>query len=129
MSVDSDITLGQHPSFKKKLKKLSSKYRHLEDDFSKFEKALKVNIRKGEKTLSRNYKRIKGTCVDNPIFVYKARDFRSKDFPGKGAKSGFRIIFIYNKDRDEVIYIDIYHKKKQNNHDIDLINTILKEII
>jgi mRNA-degrading endonuclease RelE of RelBE toxin-antitoxin system len=54
-----------------------------------------------------------GQDVKDPI--YKVRHFRCKALKGKGSRSGIRVIYAYQQDKDKVMLIEMYHKSKQGN--------------
>jgi len=97
--------------FLRDLIKLSKKYRHLKEDL---ELAKKVLI---TQPINRISVRISDLGKDVEIPVFKLKKFRSIDFKGSGSRSGFRLIYSYDKDKDIVYLIEIYHKSKQSNHD------------
>ena len=114
------------PEFKKEFKVLSKKYRHLEADFKKFQSVL-------EKTsfsfIPGNY-RISDLGINVKTPVYKLKHFRSLDCKGKGSRSGFRIIYALiqeQEDYDKIIFIEIYHKNNQHNHDKERILRYFEE--
>jgi len=114
------------PEFPKDLESLSKKYRYLKEDFEKFRKVLActpLNFIPGNVRISDL-----GITVKTPI--YKVTHFRSRDFKGKGSKSGFRIIFAQIKEGedDKIIFIEIYHKNHQENHNKDRIKKYFEEV-
>jgi mRNA-degrading endonuclease RelE of RelBE toxin-antitoxin system len=119
------IKLEAVPEFKKELKALSKKYKHLEADFKNFQRVLEktpINFIPGNPRISDL-----GINVKTPI--YKLKKFRSLDCKGKGSRSGFRIIYahIIEEDDDKIIFIEIYHKNNQSNHDKDRILRYFEE--
>jgi len=65
--------------------------------------------------------RISGLGKDIILPIYKLRKFYSDDFKGKGKKSGFRVIYAYDEENEKITLIEVYHKNKQSNHDIQRI--------
>jgi len=105
------------PEFAKDIKKLSKKYPHFDEDFERFKKVLNASLPNhpaGAVRIARL-----GHTVETPI--YKVRKFRSLDFKGRGAKSGFRIIYACVPGDDSIIFIEAYHKNKQGNESRDRI--------
>ncbi len=97
--------------FLRDLGKLSKKYKHLIDDLELAKQVLAA------KPDFRNAIRISDLGRNVKIPVFKLKKFRSKDFKGCGHRSGFRLIYAYDEDKDIVFLIEIYHKNKQSNHD------------
>jgi len=113
------------PEFSHELKALSKRYKHLEADFKNFLRVLEktpINLIPGNLRISDL-----GRTVTTP--VYKLTHFRSLDCKGKGSRSGFRIIYthIIEEDDDKIIFIEIYHKNNQSNHDKDRILRYFEE--
>lgn len=112
------------PEFPKELKKLSKKYRSLNEDFEKFQKVL-------TKTLPEHTSgtfEISGLGANVKIPIYKVKHFRSRDFRGKGYRSGFRIIYAHVQDSQKIIFIEIYHKSNKTNHDKGRIKKYFEDI-
>jgi len=98
------------PEFSKDLRKL--KIPSIEQDLTNFEKAFEVD--KTKLTGVVQIPGLQGKGVSSSI--YKATKFRCK-FLQSGSKSGVRVIFAYGKEEDKLIYIEIYKKNQQTNHD------------
>ena len=99
------------PEFSRDLKKMHKKFRSIYDDLEAFEKALVSelpNHLSGTVQISDL-----GRDVKDPI--YKVRHFRCKALKGKGSRSGIRVIYAYQQDKDKVTLIEMYHKSKQEN--------------
>jgi len=102
---------GEIPEFARDLKKIHKKFRSIYDDLEAFKKALASelpNHLSGTVQISDL-----GRDVKDPI--YKVRHFRCKALKGKGSRSGIRVIYAYQQDKDKVMLIEIYHKSKQEN--------------
>jgi len=105
------------PEFERDLKKLSKKYRSLEDDLQNFiDTALylyhKNSINTGE------FYRIPDLKLntDNPK-IYKAKKFACRSLKGTGGKSGIRVIHAYFDDLDRIELVEIYHKSDKELED------------
>ena len=103
------------PEFKSDLKKLSKKFRTLEEDLEIFvEKQLylyhKLNVdNKGIVPIS-------GLGIETPR-IFKARKFACRSLKGKGAFSGIRVIYAYFILEDKIELIEIYFKGDKANED------------
>ncbi len=102
--------------FNKGLRKLG-----IDEDFDRFEKSL----------LTEFPKLLTGVVVIPALggglhIVYKARKFRCKAM-NKGSRSGIRVIYTYNLSEDKIIFIEIYYKEKQKNHNVQLIKKYAKK--
>ncbi len=107
------------PEFDRDLKKLTKKFRTLEDDIKVFEKTALNMLHK----LGLEYDGIvpiEGLGIQSPK-IYKVTKFACKALKGRGAKSGIRIMYAYFTDDDVVEYIEMYFKADQENEDRDRI--------
>jgi len=59
--------------------------------------------------------RISGLGEEVKVPIYKLKHFRCKSLKGKGSRSGIRVIYAYQQDKDKVTLIEVYHKNKQEN--------------
>lgn len=99
--------------FRKELKKLSKKYRTLDDDLRiLINTPIHLYHHKGMDT--RSVFRIPGLGIDYPK-IYKVKKFACKSLKGKGSRTGLRLIYAYYEDRDKIELIEIYEKSKKNN--------------
>lgn len=101
--------------FENDLKKLSKKYRSIEDDLEIFtDKQLKLyhklRIDNG------GVVQISDLGIEYPK-IYKARKFACKSLKGKGVMSGMRVIYGYFDKEDAIDFIEIYYKGDKENED------------
>ncbi len=100
------------PEFEGDMKKLSRRFRTLEDDLDVFiDTALDLYHK-----LRVDYAgivQISRLGIETPI--YKAIKFACRSLKGKGARSGIRVIYTYHKDTDTIELIEIYHKADKEN--------------
>jgi len=111
------------PEFRKELSHAIKKYRHLENDFERFKKALEIN----QPQEMRGTFRINSLGINVKIPIYKVKHFRSLDFKGKGSKSGFRVIYAHMNEEHKIIFIEFYHKNNTTNHDVKRIKKYFEE--
>lgn len=119
-----DVKFEAVPEFNKELKKLSKKYKLLNEDFENFRTVLTKklpNHTSGTFEISDL-----GANVKTPI--YKVKHFRSRAFRGKGSRSGFRIIYAHIQYSEKIIFIEIYHKSNKSNHDTERIKKYFEEV-
>ena len=107
------------PEFEKDFKRLSKKFRSLDDDLKNFIKTAlklrhKLNI--DNNTISH----IANLGIESSK-IYKARKFACKALKGKGAASGIRVIYSYDDQEDIIEFIEIYYKGDKVNEDRDRI--------
>ena len=117
------MEIEELPEFSRDFKRLSHKYNHLEKDFETFTMAL-IDRLPDQLTGIVQISNL-GKKVKTPI--YKATKFYSKDFSGKGNRSGFRIIYAYTKNDEKLTFVEIYHKNKKANHDKERIKKHFSE--
>ena len=103
--------------FKKDLKKLSKRFRTLEDDLKIFI-ANQLKLTHKLKIDNRGVVRISDLGIESPQ-IFKARKFSCRSLKGKGAASGIRVIYAYYEKDDVIELIEIYYKgdKKSENRD------------
>ncbi|MGB1017438.1 MAG: hypothetical protein ACPGVH_00080 [Chitinophagales bacterium] len=114
------MTFEEIPEFNKDLKKLTKKYRTLNDDLKIIKKVLKV---------SPNEKppfsfRINGLGIEDCII--KVKKIASKSMKGKGVNSGFRIIYAHFEEEQRISFIEIYHKSSKSIEDKERIMRYFK---
>ena len=101
--------------FEKDFKKLTKKFRTLEDDLNTFiANQLKLTHKKNID--NKGVVRISDLGIENPK-IYKARKFACKALKGKGAASGIRVIYAYYEHEDVIKFIEIYYKGIKENED------------
>ncbi|MGD2248156.1 MAG: hypothetical protein PVF58_07090 [Candidatus Methanofastidiosia archaeon] len=96
--------------FRKDLKKLKKKYKHLEKDLKRALKVLTIEPDNPNRSF-----RISNLGKPTKFPIYKLKKFRSLDFFNKGSRSGFRLIYAHNRNENMIYLIEIYHKKTQKN--------------
>jgi mRNA-degrading endonuclease RelE of RelBE toxin-antitoxin system len=101
------------PEFESDLEEISKRYRNISEDLENFKKVLNAraphNIFHGAERMT-----YLGDGIKIP--VYKFKHFRSRDLKGKGARSGFRVIYTYDGDTDTITLIEIYMKTNTKQH-------------
>jgi len=103
------------PGFKKDIKKLVKRWRTLEEDLEFFIKGqLYAYHKKGIDNKGIVQLRDLGFKVPQ---VYKARKFACRSLPGKGARTGIRVIYAYFKAEDRIELIEIYYKGDKKDED------------
>ena len=101
------------PDFKKDFKKLSKRFKTLDEDLTTF---INVQLKLYHKLSQDNQGvvRISDLAIDAPS-IYKARKFACRSLKGRGSKSGIRIIYAYCEDKDLIEFIEIYFKGDKEN--------------
>ena len=112
----------RRPAFEKDLKKLSKRFRSLEEDLGNFirtqlELFHKLGIDNG------GVFKIPGLGFLEPK-VYKAKKFACKALKGRGAASGIRVIYAYFEKEDRIEFVEIYFKGDKENEDRQRIREI-----
>lgn len=60
--------------------------------------------------------------------VYKVKKFACKSLPGRGAKTGLRLIYVYLPAKDEAILLQLYFKADDEDEDQPRIKHMLKAL-
>lgn len=96
------------PEFDNQLKKLLKKYHTLEDDLE----VLKTILKKYPQGYSPVIIRVSGLGIETEI--YKVKHFRCKTLKHKGSRSGIRIIYAYLEEKQQIEFVEIYYKEKDD---------------
>lgn len=112
----SNTQIEYDPTFDRDIEKLLKKYPHLGDDMDTFIRYSLEQFLDG--TSSSGIFQMSNTKTICPHY-YIVKKFTSQDFPGKGKRSGFRIIFALHERNEKITFIEIFHKKNQSNHSVD----------
>ena len=105
--------------FERDLKKLSRKYRTLEDDLETFINT-QLNLLHKQRLDNGNCVRIANLGITYPL-IYKAIKFACKSLKGTGNRSGIRVIYAYHEKEDIIEFVEIYYKGDKVNEDKDRI--------
>ncbi len=114
------------PEFDKDLKKLLKRFPTLEDDL--------ITARKNAIELYHIHNIDNQSVFEIPhlttqnIQIFKLKKFACKSLPGKGVKSGIRIIYAYCPQSLKVIFLEIYFKSDKENEDKKRILLFLKDL-
>ncbi|MCC7573659.1 MAG: hypothetical protein KO464_09810 [Candidatus Methanofastidiosum sp.] len=112
MTADTQIKETAHKKFIKEKGDLSKKYKHLENDFRTALLVIKESPCNNSISV-----RVAGLGKNVTLPVFKVREFKSQDFPKRGLRSGFRIIYMYHEKTKCLIFMEIYHKNKKGEMD------------
>jgi mRNA-degrading endonuclease RelE of RelBE toxin-antitoxin system len=103
------MTFEELPEFQKDLKRLLKKYRSLIDDLEVLKLVIAVSPM-GKPPIS--------YCIDNSGLntpIIKIKKIACKSLKGKGANSGLRITYAYQRELDKITFIELYFKADQEN--------------
>ncbi|MCK4931791.1 MAG: hypothetical protein KAT01_06470 [Candidatus Aminicenantes bacterium] len=101
--------------FEKDLKKLSKKFRTLEEDLDTFiQKQLKLYHKLH--IPNKGIFHISGLGILYPK-IYKAKKFACRSLKSTGAASGIRVIYAYYEKEDIIELVEIYYKGEKENED------------
>lgn len=103
------------PEFGKDFKKLSKRFRTLEEDFKTFIDT-QLNLFHKQGIDNKGVLPISGLGIANPK-IYKAKKFACRSLKGRGVDSGIRVIYAYWEEKDKLEFIEIYFKGDKENED------------
>ncbi len=103
------------PEFGRDFKKLSKRYRTLEEDFKTFVDT-QLNLFHKQGIDNKGVLPISGLGIPNPK-IYKAKKFACRSLKGGGVHSGIRVIYAYWEEKDKLEFIEIYFKGDKENED------------
>ena len=98
------VKIEKLPEFDKDLKQLCKKYKTIENDIAVVEKVISI----APSARPPFSFQIDGLGLET--CVIKVRKIASKSFKGRGAMSGFRLIYAHFELEDRVVFIELYHK-------------------
>ncbi len=93
--------------FNSELDKLLKKYRSLKEDLEVL-KAVLLKYPRGYEPVTF---RIPGLGIETEI--YKVKNFRCKAL-NRGSRSGIRVVYAYLEARQEIKFVEIYYKEKDD---------------
>ena len=110
------IQFGEIPEFHKDLKALRKRFFSLEDDIEVLKKVLTLYPQGNPPSIVRiSYKEISNIKCE----IYKVKHFRCRSLRGRGSRSGIRIIYAFDVERQKIIFVEIYFKEREDS-DCDL---------
>jgi len=107
--------ISRLPEFEKDLKKLSKRFKTIEDDLEIFVKT-ELKLYHKLDIDNKGIFQIPSLQIEEPK-VYKAKKFACRALKGKGVHSGIRVIYAYFKDADMIEFVEIYFKGDKENED------------
>lgn len=114
------------PEFEKDFKALLKSFKTLEEDFKVFKTyALKTFYEANTPTTA--FVPIKGCCGESYV-SNKVKKFSCRSLKNRGSNSGIRIIFIWEKDKSQITFIEIYYKGDKANEDQSRLKEYIKKI-
>ena len=97
--------------YNKDLKRLSKKYRTLENDMDSVKDVLTVRPNASPPFSFQ----IEGLGIST--CVIKVKKIASDSFKGRGVNSGFRLIYAYFPEKEKIVFVELYHKNEKDNED------------
>ncbi len=100
-------------AFKRQLRRLARRYRHIKDDIDPILDALKAGETPGDQLTGQGY----------TLFKVRAKNSDSQ----RGKSGGYRIIY-YLKMETQCILVTIYAKSKQDDISPDALSQLMREV-
>ncbi len=105
------VKIERLSEFEKDLKQLRKKYKTIDDDIRIVEQVISV-----EPSVRPPFSfEIDGLALET--CVIKVRKIASRSFKGRGAMSGFRLIYAHFEQENRVVFIELYHKSSKELED------------
>ena len=111
--MTNQIEIVYDKRFLKEKRKFKRKCNSIDEDFERFEKALKVDLKDNNYKIpldTKKYSKISGLDKNVTLPAFVAKVFYCKKM-NKGSKSGFRISFIYDPDEYFIYFVEFYLNK------------------
>ncbi len=99
--------------FVRDFKKLLKKFPSLEEDLE-INKQYRIELFHYHKIDSDSIFEIQGIGNTPELRFFKVKKFQCKYLKGRGARSGFRLIYAYLPKEEKIVFIEIYFKAKQD---------------
>ena len=122
--MEPQITYKSIDAFDKDLKRLTKKFVSLQEDLGLAKRAA-IELFHIKKLDNRAVFPIPDFCSDT-FQVCKIKKFACRSLKGRGVKSGIRVIYFFDIQKLEVIFIEMYFKSEQENEDRERIREYLK---
>lgn len=103
------------PEFEKDLKRLTKRFKSLEEDLDIFVN-IQLNLYHKQRIDNKGIFQISGLKIESPR-IYKAKKFACRSLKGTGRQSGIRVIYAYFEKEDKIEFIEIYYKGDKENDD------------
>lgn len=114
------IDIERLSEFEKDIKTLRKHYKTIEEDIAVVEKVLNV-----EPNANPPFSfRIDGLGIQT--CVIKVGKISSRSFKGKGAMSGFRLIYAHFEQENKIVLVELYHKSNKEKEDRERIKDNFK---
>ena len=120
------IIYKETDQFKKDFKKLLKKYKTLEDDF-KLMKKTTIELYHINNINNNSVYLCEGQQNCEKIKIYKIKKIACKSLKNMGCNTGLRIIYSYFEEKNEVEFIQFYHKNESKNEDRNLIKQYIED--
>ena len=101
--------------FEKDLKRLSKKFRTLEEDLETFIQK-QLNLYHKLRIDNKGIFPMSDLGILHPK-IFKAKKFTCRTLKGKGVASGIRVIYAYFEQEDVIELVEIYYKGERENED------------
>lgn len=118
------IEYRETPEFLKDLKRLAKKFPTLEEDFELMKRAA-IELYHLRGIDNRSVLPVPG-YGGGSLKIFKVKKFACRSLPGKGVRSGLRVIYAFDEACRRTDFIEIYYKNDQKNENSDRIRTWLK---
>ncbi len=105
------MTFTELPEFSRDFKLLLKKYKTLNDDLLVLMQVLEVFPNERPPF---SY-RINNLAIQT--YVVKVKKIACKSLAGKGVNTGLRLIYAYLPEKQNIVLIEMYHKKDRNQED------------
>ncbi|MBQ8677043.1 MAG: hypothetical protein IJ529_01075 [Alphaproteobacteria bacterium] len=113
------------PEFNKDFKSLLKRFKSLEKDFENMKKyTLETFYEKGQPTTA--FVPIEGFCSDD-YTSNKVRKFSCMALKGRGAASGIRVIFVWEENKRQITFVEMYFKGDKDNENRERLSDFLNK--
>lgn len=112
------------PEFDKDFKKLTKRYKTLPKDFELMKNAA-IEVLYELRIDNNSIVKIDGFCTEK-YTSNKVRKFACMSLKGRGSASGLRVIYVWEEEKRQVSFIEIYYKGDKENEDRERLQNFIK---
>ena len=119
------IKYEETDKFTREFKKMQKKFKTLADDLKTLQKSA-IELFHLMNIDNNGILEIQGVGNTNELKFFKIKKFACQSLPGRGVRSGLRLIYAYFPGEQRIVFLEIYFKANKENEDRKRISDFLK---
>lgn len=129
-NIHSDNTMMKYnetPEFTRDVRKLEKRFKTLREDFELAKKGT-IELNHIMKKNNNGVFQINNAGNTPELEFYKMKKLACRSLPGKGNRSGIRVIYAYFPKLNEVVFLEMYFKGDKENEDRKRIKEFIRNV-